>query len=131
MHQYKLRVYYEDTDAQGVVYYANYLKFFERARTEFLRTAGYEQKSLMADGAIFMVRDLSLTLQKPARLDDELTISTKLIKLGKVTFDFKQEALRGDMLLCSGDIRCGCIDGKSFTPYKLPNELYSRMKNLL
>jgi len=78
MHQYKLRVYYEDTDAQGVVYYANYLKFFERARTELLRTARYEQKTLMEEGAIFVVRDLSLALQKPARLDDELTISTKL-----------------------------------------------------
>jgi acyl-CoA thioester hydrolase len=131
MHQYKLRVYYEDTDAQGVVYYANYLKFFERARTELLRTAGYEQKTLMEEGAIFVVRDLSLALQKPARLDDELTISTKLTKLGKVTFNFRQEAFRGDVLLCSGDIRCGCIDGESFTPYALPDELYSGMKNLL
>ena len=63
MHKYKLRVYYEDTDAQGVVYYANYLKFFERARTELLRTAGYEQKALMESGAIFIVRDLNLILQ--------------------------------------------------------------------
>ena len=131
MHKYKLRVYYEDTDAQGVVYYANYLKFFERARTELLRTAGYEQKALMESGAIFIVRDLNLTLQKPARLDDELIIKTSLMKLGKVTFDFKQEAYRNDMLLCSGDIRCGCIDGKNFTPYPLPQELYSRMRNLL
>ena len=68
MHQYKLRVYYEDTDAQGVVYYANYLKFFERARTEFLRTAGYEQKALMESGAVFIVRDLNLALQRPADL---------------------------------------------------------------
>jgi acyl-CoA thioester hydrolase len=89
MHQYKLRVYYEDTDAQGVVYYANYLKFFERARTELLRTAGYEQQALLEAGAIFIVRDLDLFIQKPARLDDEIAIKTKLIKLGKVIFNKK------------------------------------------
>ena len=76
MNQYQLRVYYEDTDAQGVVYYANYLKFFERARTEFLRHAGYHQMQLMKEGIIFVVRGLELTLHKPARLDDQLLINT-------------------------------------------------------
>ena len=131
MHQYNLRIYYEDTDAQGVVYYANYLKFFERARTEFLRIAGYEQQALMEEGAIFVVRHLDITLLKPARLDDEITIRSTLVKLGKITFDFQQEAFRGDMLLCSGKVRCGCIDAEKFTPYALPQKLYSGMKNLI
>ena len=131
MQSYNLRIYYEDTDAQGVVYYANYLKFFERARTEFLRKAGYQQRALMEEGAIFVVRKVEISLLRPAKLDDEIVIQSSLVKLGKVTFDFKQEAYRSDMLICSGDIRCGCIDGKNFTPYQLPQELYSRMKNLL
>ena len=94
MNQYQLRVYYEDTDAQGVVYYANYLKFFERARTEFLRHAGYQQMQLMKEGIIFVVRGLELTLHKPARLDDQLLINTELDKLGKVSFNFIQKAYK-------------------------------------
>ena len=92
MQDYLLRIYYEDTDAQGVVYYANYLKFFERARTEFLREVGYEQIKLMQENIIFVVRGLELNLLKPARLDDKLIIKTSLIKLGKVSFDFEQVA---------------------------------------
>ncbi len=93
MQEYNLRVYYEDTDAQGVVYYANYLKFFERARTEYLRSVGYEQMKLMKEEIIFVVRGLEMKLHRPARLDDEITVRTKLEKLGKVSFDFKQTAL--------------------------------------
>ena len=79
MQEYLLRVYYEDTDAQGVVYYANYLKFFERARTELLRAVGYEQMKLMEEKIIFVVRSLDLKLLKPARLDDQLVIKTDLV----------------------------------------------------
>ena len=91
MHTFKTRVYYEDTDAQGVVYYANYLRFFERARTEALRGAGYGQMKLMKEGLIFVVRNVEMKLLKPARLDDELSITTSLVKLGKVSFDFNQD----------------------------------------
>ena len=79
MQEYLLRVYYEDSDAQGVVYYANYLKFFERARTELLRAVGYEQMKLMEEKIIFVVRSLDLKLLKPARLDDQLVIKTDLV----------------------------------------------------
>ena len=99
MQDYKVRVYYEDTDAQGVVYYANYLKFFERARTEFLREVGYEQMKLMKEGVIFIVRSLDLKLFKPAKLDDQVRVKTELIKLGKVSFDFKQTAYIEDLSL--------------------------------
>lgn len=131
MTNYKLRVYYEDTDAQGVVYYANYLKFFERARTEFLRGIGYEQMKLMQEGVIFVVRSLELKLHKPARLDDELLISTKLDKLGKVSFNFAQEAYVNDRLISEAYIKCGSLNSDKFTPSSLPEYLHEGMKKLL
>ena len=131
MKAYKLRVYYEDTDAQGVVYYANYLKFFERARTEFLRGVGYEQMKLMKEGIIFVVRSLELKLLKPARLDDEILISTRLDKLGKVSFNFAQEAFLDDELISEAYIKCGSLDSHSFTPSSLPEYLHKGMKKLL
>ena len=88
MHILPIKVYYEDTDAQGVVYYANYLKFFERARTEYLREIGYEQKNLMEQGAIFIVREVSVEFKKPAYLDQKIEVHTQIIKAGKVSFDF-------------------------------------------
>ena len=131
MNQYQLRVYYEDTDAQGVVYYANYLKFFERARTEFLRHAGYQQMQLMKEGIIFVVRGLELTLHKPARLDDQLLINTKLDKLGKVSFNFIQKAYLEDELISEAHVRCGSLDPVTFKPASLPEYLHTGMKKLL
>tara|TARA_B100001057_G_scaffold494588_1_gene591475 strand:+ start:1123 stop:1524 length:402 start_codon:yes stop_codon:yes gene_type:complete len=128
---YNLRVYYEDTDAQGVVYYANYLKFFERARTEFLRTSGYKQMQLMQEGMIFVVRRVDMILHSPARLDDNVTIKTELAKLGKVSFDFKQKAFLNSQLLTEASIKCGSLNSKSFKPSALPEYLHSGMKKLL
>ena len=131
MKEYQIRVYYEDTDAQGVVYYANYLKFFERARTEFLREVGYEQMKLMEEGVIFVVRSLEMKLIKPAKLDDEVRVRTDLIKLGKVSFDFKQTAYVGDSLISEAIIKCGSLNPTSFSPNKLPEYLHTGMKKLL
>ena len=131
MHTFKTRVYYEDTDAQGVVYYANYLRFFERARTEALRGAGYGRMKLMNEGLIFVVRNVEMKLLKPAKLDDELSINTSLIKLGKVSFDFNQEVFVGDMLVTQAKIQCGCLDYKKFTPSSLPEYLHNGMKKLI
>ena len=128
---YNLRVYYEDTDAQGVVYYANYLKFFERARTEYLRKSGYEQMKLMQEGIIFVVRGVEMKLQKPARLDDVLVIKSQLIKLGKVSFDFLQEAYKEEELITQAKIQCGSLDTENFKPSVLPEYLQSGMKKLL
>jgi len=128
---YNLRVYYEDTDAQGVVYYANYLKFFERARTEFLRDSGYEQMQLMQEGMIFVVRRVDMILHGPARLDDNVKIKTELAKLGKVSFDFKQKAFVNSQLITEASIKCGSLDSKSFKPSALPEYLHSGMKKLL
>ena len=132
MHILPLKIYYEDTDAQGVVYYANYLKFFERARTEFLREIGYKQKELMEKGAIFVVREVSVEFKKPANLDQEIEIHTRIIKAGKVSFDFNQEALNkeGD-LLCGGIVKCGCLTLRDFKPKALPSKLHQGMKSLL
>ena len=130
MHILTLKIYYEDTDAQGVVYYANYLKFFERARTEFLREIGYKQKELMEKGAIFVVREVSVEFKKPANLDQEIEIHTIIIKAGKVSVDFNQEALNKEcVLLCGGIIKCGCLALKDFKPKALPSKLHLGMKS--
>jgi len=127
-----IKIYYEDTDAQGVVYYANYLKFFERARTEYLREIGYDQKDLMEKGAIFVVREVSIEFKKPAQLDQQIEIHTQIIKAGKVSFDFTQEAFNEEGgLLCGGVIKCGCLAIKDFKPKTLPSKLHQGMKSLL
>ena len=132
MHILPIKVYYEDTDAQGVVYYANYLKFFERARTEFLREIGYEQKNLMEQGAIFVVREVAIEFKKPAYLDQQIEVHTRIIKAGKVSFDFTQEVITDEgNLLCGGIVKCGCLSLKNFQPIALPSKLYQGMKSLL
>ncbi len=131
-HSMPIKIYYEDTDAQGVVYYANYLKFFERARTEYLREVGYQQKELMEEGSVFVVREVSIEFKKPARLDDQIKVHTKIIKAGKVSFDFKQKALdKSGEVLCEGLVKCGCLDLLDFKPKPLPSKLYQGMKSLL
>lgn len=131
MQDYNLKVYYEDTDAQGVVYYANYLKFFERARTEYLRAVGYEQMELMGAGIIFVVRGVEMKLHKPARLDDNIIVRTQLVKLGKVSFDFKQIAFVEDITIAEANIKCGSLDPNTFKPSSLPEYLHKGMKKLL
>ena len=131
MQDYNLKVYYEDTDAQGVVYYANYLKFFERARTEYLRAVGYEQMELMRSGIIFVVRGVEMKLHKPARLDDNIIVRTQLVKLGKVSFDFKQTASVEDITIAEANIKCGSLDPNTFKPSSLPEYLHKGMKKLL
>lgn len=131
-HTLPITIYYEDTDAQGVVYYANYLRYFERARTEYLREIGYGQKRLMDKGAIFIVRKISIEFLKPAKLDDQIIIKTKLLKCGKVTFDFSQEVyLKKEEILCQALVRCGCLGTKDFKPVGLPSYLHKGMKSLL
>lgn len=119
-----LRVYWEDTDAGGVVFFANYLKFFERARTEWLRALGFGQERLRSDtGAMFVVADTSVRFVAPARLDDELRVTVRIVGSGRVAMNLAQQAWRGAQLLAEGRIRIGCVDAETFRPRRIPNEL--------
>ena len=119
-----VRVYWEDTDAGGVVFYANHLKFFERARTEWLRSLGVEQQRLREDtGTIFIVSDTRVRYHRPARLDDLLRVSAELRDLGRASMTIVQQARRGDTLLAEGEIRIGCVDAASFRPQRIPKPI--------
>jgi acyl-CoA thioester hydrolase len=126
--QFPIRVYWEDTDAGGIVFYANYLKFFERARTEWLRAAGVEQHQLREEtGVIFVVAGTSLRYLAPARLDDLLTVTVEpqqnLGHKGRASLVVRQRALRGDTLLCEGEIRIGCVRADDLKPQRLPDSV--------
>lgn len=119
-----VRVYYEDTDAGGVVYYANYLKFFERARTEWLRSFGVNQDTLAQEqGLIFVVRRATLDFASPARLDDLIEISVEPLKLAHVYIELAQEARRGAQVLARAGIKAACLDLKTFKPAAIPKSL--------
>lgn len=123
-----LRIYWEDTDAGGVVFYANYLKFFERARTEWLRSLGFGQEQLRAEtGAIFIVSETRVRYLRPARLDDQLTVTVDVKHAGQASMTIAQVAWRGDERLAEGDIRIGCVDAQSFRPRRIPEPLLKVM----
>jgi acyl-CoA thioester hydrolase len=120
--QFPVRVYWEDTDAGGIVFYANYLKFFERARTEWLRAAGVEQHQLREEtGIIFVVASTSVRYLAPARLDDMLTLTVEPEPAGRASLVVRQRALRGDTLLAEGEIRIGCVRAEDLKPQRLPD----------
>ena len=122
--RHTLRVYWEDTDAGGVVFYANYLKFFERARTEWLRSLGCGQQALRErSGAIFVVTDTRVRYLAPARLDDLLEVSVELRAAGKASMTLAQQAWRAGTLVGAGEIRIGCVDEGTFRPRRIPTEL--------
>jgi len=124
-----LRVYWEDTDAGGVVFYANYLKFFERARTEWLRALGVGQQALRDDtGAIFVVSDTRVRYHRPARLDDLLSVTVLLTATGRATMNITQQAWRDDTLLADGEIRIGCVDAASFRPRRIPTQILTTLR---
>ena len=117
-----LRVYYEDTDAGGIVYYANYLKFMERARTEWLRTLDVSQESLRRDGVVFVVTEANCRYRRPARLDDELCIRASVERLSRTRLVFSQQVVRGEELLVEGQVTVACMSlaGK---PCAIPSDL--------
>lgn len=128
MHSIEYRVYYEDTDAQGVVYYANYLKFCERARTEYLRLLGYEQKELMDIGVIFIVRKVIIEYLKPVNLDELIKIETRLNKVKKVSFNFLQTIYNSNLeKICEAEVFCGSINYVSKKPMLVPEKLLKNM----
>ncbi len=119
-----LRIYWEDTDAGGVVFYANYLKFFERARTEWLRALGHSQEQLrLSESAMFVVSDTTMRYRRPARLDDLLRVTVKLAEVRRASMALAQQAWRGDELLTEGTIRIVCVDAGTFQPRSIPNTI--------
>ena len=119
-----VRVYYEDTDAGGIVFYANYLKFFERARTEWLRSTGIGQEQMTRDyQCMFVVKATAVEYHAPARLDDELKLTVVIEKLGRASVQFVQEAWCGDRLLVSGKIKVGCVDAINVRPTAIPDQI--------
>lgn len=127
-----VRVYYEDTDAGGVVYYANYLKFMERARSEWLRKLGFEQDQLLRkEGLVFAVRKVSLEYLKPARFNDLLSVSVKIVDQGAASIDFDQGISdQSGNMLCQGSIKIVCVDAISLRPRPLPGVILSELKNV-
>ncbi len=125
-----VRVYYEDTDAGGVVFYANYLKFFERARTEMLRAMGYEQDELIAtEGIIFVVRSVQVDYLSPARFNEQLQVSADVSLAKKVSLTFEQVITRGDDVLCKGIIRIACLDAQTMRPKAIPETLLEHLEH--
>ncbi|OZB80315.1 MAG: tol-pal system-associated acyl-CoA thioesterase [Halothiobacillus sp. 13-55-253] len=123
-----VRVYYEDTDAAGVVYYANYLKFFERARTEWLRARGFEQDMMReAHGVVFVVSRLQVDYQRPAKFNDALRVSCEMRKCGAASMSFHQVAERtSDQIpLSQATVQIVCVDADSFKPTPIPNAMRS------
>ena len=121
MFSWPIRVYWEDTDAGGIVFYANYLKFFERARTEWLRSLGIGQQQLKAStGGMFVVAQTSIRYLHPARLDDELMVTASLQQSGRASMTIEQQVLLKDTLLCEGSIRIGWVDASSMQAARIP-----------
>ena len=135
---WKIRVYWEDTDAGGIVFYANYLKFFERSRTEWLRSLGIEQQNLKkSSGCMFVVTDTTIRYHRPARLDDELIVTATMIEIGRASMTIKQQALLksehagvwSTTLLCEGLIRIAWVHSASLQPRRIPASILDSLKN--
>jgi acyl-CoA thioester hydrolase len=124
------RVYWEDTDAGGVVYYANYLKFMERARTEWLRALGVDQLQLRSERQLqFAVVSVSVDFLRPAILNDEVLVTAELDALGGATISFKQAIWRGEVKLIDANARVACLDSGTLKPRAIPKDLFSEWRN--
>ncbi|HUT40496.1 MAG TPA: tol-pal system-associated acyl-CoA thioesterase [Gammaproteobacteria bacterium] len=122
--QWRVRVYYEDTDSGGVVYYANYLRFMERSRTEWMRTLGFEQDRLLAEhGILFAVRSAHIDFHAPARFNEQLDVSAEVVRRGRASLTFRQVITREDdaQLLCDGRVKIACLDADAFRPRPIPD----------
>jgi acyl-CoA thioester hydrolase len=125
-----VRVYYEDTDAGGVVYYANYLKFMERARTEWLRSLGFEQDELLRrEGILFAVRSVRLEFTQAARFNDALEVTAQVVRRGGASLSVAQEVRRAQATLCRGEVKIACLEAASFRPRPIPRNIILSIDN--
>lgn len=123
-----VRVYYEDTDAGGVVFYANYLKFFERARTEMLRDMGFEQDQLITEQkVIFVVRSVQIDYITPARFNESLDVTAEVTQTKKVSLNFEQIITRNGEVICKGNVRIACLDAETMKPKAIPDNLLQKL----
>ena len=131
-HRYasKMRVYWEDTDAGGVVYYANYLKFMERCRTDWLRFLGVDQQRLRLDRQLqFAVVNVAVDFLRPAVLNDEIIVTAELVRLSGATILFKQTVVRDHLLLIDASTRVACLDSGTLKPRAIPKDLFTEWRN--
>lgn len=130
-HQWPIRIYYEDTDMQGIVYYANYLKYLERARTEFLREKGFEQDQLIEQQAVaFAVRSVQMDYIKPAKFNDELIVTTQVQQLKRVSLVFQQTIIcpaDDNAIINSATIKVACLDARSMKIKPIPTEMIEQL----
>lgn len=123
-----VRVYIEDTDAGGIVYYVNYLKFMERARTELLRVLGFNKPAVLEEGLLLVVHSAQIDYKSPARLDDALQITAELERLGKTYVVFRQRVLRDALCLAEASIKVACVSRAAMRPAALPSHFYNTLK---
>jgi acyl-CoA thioester hydrolase len=129
-HQHRVRIYWEDTDAGGVVYYANYLKFMERCRTEWLRVLGVDQVRLRAQRQLqFAVVNVAVDFLRPAILNDEVIVTAELVRLSGATISFNQTIWRGDVQLIDATTRVACLDSGTLKPRAIPKDLFMEWRN--
>ena len=121
-----IRIYVEDTDAGGIVFYANYLKFMERARTELMRSLGFDKPALF-DDMQFVVTEVSLKYHSPAVLDDEISVTAVLSKASRVTFEMTQQVFRGDELLVEGWVKVACVNSATKRPQGMPKPMFNAL----
>jgi len=127
---WQVRVYYEDTDSGGVVYHSNYLKFMERARTEWLRHLGFEQTYLNeAFNVIFVVHSIQIEFKRPAKFNDLLTITNELGKVGHGSFEFLQKIMCNDQLLAQAQVKVACVSMRTFKPVAVPKPLLQKIES--
>jgi len=120
-----LRVYMEDTDAGGIVFYVNYLKFFERARTEYMRALGFHKAAFIDDSLMFVVTNLTTKYLRPAKLDEQLIVTARVIAAAKASLSFDQQVIRGEEVLCETQVKLACVDRETLKPKRLPEALLS------
>lgn len=123
-----IRVYIEDTDAGGIVYYVNYLKYMERARTEFMRSLGYDKPAMPQQGLLLVVHSAEIQYRRSALLDDSLRATAAVGKLGRAAVTFEQKIWRNDEIICEGVVKVACVADDSRKPRALPKPIYSALK---
>lgn len=125
--RWPLRVYIEDTDAGGIVFYVNYLKYMERARTEFMRAHGFGKAAIFSSDLMFVVHGVNVQYHRPAKLDDELIATARILNHGAAKLAFEQRILRDAEELCGGRVDIVCVERQTLKPKRIPNELLAAL----